>query len=108
MDPFPAIPHPAVSSSLCALLPVQLIVKRILLQNTREALIPLKGEPFRIAFQHGFDMGVYGKSLDMMESKETDTVCHLGPHAAELQKLCLCLFIAESGKPVQIHFFFTI
>ena len=43
----------------------------------------------------------------MMEGKEADAVCHLGSHAAELQKLCLCLFIAESGKPVQIHFFFT-
>ena len=41
------------------------------------------------------DMGIYGKSIHMMQCKQTDTLCYLFSHATELHQFFFCLVVTH-------------
>ena len=41
------------------------------------------------------DVGIYGKSIHMMQCKQADTLSYLFSHTTELHQLLLCLMVTH-------------
>lgn len=75
---------------------VQVVVKNILLHNSTHSLISAVWKSSFIMHIHDLaDMGIYGKSIHMMQCKQADTLCYLFSNATEFHQFFLCLMVTH-------------
>lgn len=70
--------------------------KNILLHDPTHSSVSAVGKSSFVMHVHDLtDVGIYGKSIHMMQCKQTDTLSYLFSHTTELHQLLLCLMVTH-------------
>lgn len=70
--------------------------KNILLHDPTHSSVSAVGKSSFVMHVHDLtDVGIYGKSIHMMQCKQADTLSYLFSHTTELHQLLLCRMVTH-------------